>query len=143
MLIDRNMSGPAEWVAAALQDAPPLVPNDSSVLEDGARRQTAANPQSDAPTSRGKTLSQWPGGPGRAMIVGEPSSGRNLVHSAIPLPDGSETLILATGLWERPNARRRLTDTVDKPDPRVFRSPDAPPVWRVVPDIAVGPQNSK
>jgi C-terminal processing protease CtpA/Prc len=43
----------------------------------------------------------------RAIIVGVPSAGENLVRSAVPLPDRDEFLILTTGAWQRPHPNRQ------------------------------------
>ena len=62
----------------------------------------------------------------RAVIVGTPSGDDNFVRSAWPLPNGDESLILPTAVWERPNAAPSNDEEVAKNDG--FH-------WRVSPDV--------
>jgi len=81
----------------------------------------------------------------RAIVVGSRSGGDNFVRSEVPLPDSDEVLVLATGLWERPDAAR--SRPVATPDDALNAQfgPDAPDAeddtafrpWRVVPDVVV------
>jgi C-terminal processing protease CtpA/Prc len=96
VLVDGNTHGPAEWVAAALQDAEP-------------RKQKRR----------------------RAVIVGDRFLGEsdNYVRSAFPLPGSDESLILATGAWERPTVPQQAEPTEESAsvDPRYD--------WHLVPDV--------
>jgi carboxyl-terminal processing protease len=92
VLINEQTGGPAEWVAAALQDA----------RRDGIR----------------------------AIVVGRPSRGDNFVKRAVPLPGRDESIVLATGVWERPDAERLSRDTREP-----SRSGSDRPTWRVIPDV--------
>jgi len=71
----------------------------------------------------------------RAVIVGRASRGANFVSSAVPFPGRDEYLILATGVWQRPNTERPVgepTDSFIRNDDPTLRA------WRVVPDLVVG-----
>jgi C-terminal peptidase prc len=92
VLVNERTGGPAEWVAAALQDA----------RRDGIR----------------------------AIVVGRPSRGDNFVKRAVPLPGRDESMVLATGVWERPDAERLSRDTRES-----SRSGSDRPNWRVIPDV--------
>jgi len=92
VLINEQTGGPAEWVAAALQDA----------RRDGIR----------------------------AIVVGRPSRGDNFVKRAVPLPGRDESIVLATGVWERPDAERLSRDVRES-----SRSGSDRPTWRVIPDV--------
>jgi carboxyl-terminal processing protease len=96
VLVDRNTNGPAEWVAAALQDAEP-------------------------PKQKRR----------RAIIVGDRVLGEpdNYVRSAFPLPGGDESLILATGAWERPTVGQQAEPTGE------LASVDSRYDWHLVPDV--------
>ncbi|HUE15503.1 MAG TPA: S41 family peptidase [Planctomycetaceae bacterium] len=67
----------------------------------------------------------------RAVIVGRASRGFNFVSSAVPFPGSDEYLILATGIWQRPNTERPAGEYVRNDDPTSQG-------WRVVPDLVVG-----
>jgi carboxyl-terminal processing protease len=99
VLVDGNTNGPAEWVAAALQDAEP---------------------------SKQKRR--------RAVIVGDRVLGEpdNYVRSAFPLPGSDESLILATGAWERPAVPQQAEPTEES------GSADSRYDWRLVPDVISG-----
>jgi carboxyl-terminal processing protease len=92
VLVNEQTGGPAEWVAAALQDA----------RRDGIR----------------------------AIVVGRPSRGDNFVKRAVALPGSDESIVLATGVWERPDAERLSRDTRES-----SRSSSDRPNWRVIPDV--------
>jgi hypothetical protein len=92
VLINEQTGGPAEWVAAALQDS----------RRDGIR----------------------------AIVVGRPSRGDNFVKRAVPLPGRDESIVLATGVWERPDAERLSRDLRES-----SRSGSDRPNWRVIPDV--------
>jgi C-terminal peptidase prc len=70
----------------------------------------------------------------RAVIVGKASRGDNFVSSAVPFPGSDEYLMLATGVWQRPN-----TDRPTGEPPGSFERNDDPTsqAWRVVPDLVV------
>jgi hypothetical protein len=89
ILVNENTSGPAEWVAAALQDADPPGKN---------RR--------------------------RSVLVGygNLTAGDSYVRTAHELPGGDQSLVLATGVWERPNTAR--------PEAQGDTSQ-----WRLLPDV--------
>jgi C-terminal processing protease CtpA/Prc len=94
VLVNERTSGPAEWVAAALQDA----------HREGSR----------------------------AILVGRPSRGDNFVKRAIPLPGRDESMVLATGMWERPDAERQNRDMREPSQIGSGRLS-----WRVIPDLLV------
>jgi C-terminal processing protease CtpA/Prc len=92
VLVNEGTGGPAEWIAAALQDA----------HREGSR----------------------------AIVVGRPSRGDNFVKRAVPLPGRDESIVLATGVWERPDAERQSRDIREPPHSGSDR-----PIWRVIPDV--------
>ncbi len=92
VLVNEQTSGPAEWVAAALQDA---------------RREGS-----------------------QAIVVGRPSRGDNFEKRAVPLPGRDESIVLATGVWERPDAERQNQDTRNQ-----TRSGSDRHGWRVIPNF--------
>jgi carboxyl-terminal processing protease len=108
ILINESTDGPAEWVAAALQDATPA---------EAKQR--------------------------HAIVVGVPSHGDGLVRSAIAVPGIDESVILATGVWQRPNAERQRKETLKAHEDRdqgrsgVDSMDDAElaRLWRVIPDV--------
>jgi hypothetical protein len=110
ILIDKFTDGPAEWVAAALQDA----------------------------TSAGSKQRH-------VIVVGMPSHGDSLVRSAISVPGADESLILATGVWQRPNAERQFKESVasregrdeGRMEPESVDEGELARVWRVIPDVRV------
>jgi carboxyl-terminal processing protease len=95
VLVNERTGGPAEWVAAAVQDT----------HREGSR----------------------------AIVVGRPSRGDNFVKRAVPLPGRDESIVLATGVWERPDAERLSRDTREP-----SRSGSDRPNWRIVPDVLAG-----
>lgn len=116
ILIDKYTDGPAEWVAAAVQDANPVESKQRHVI-----------------------------------VVGTPSHGDSLVRSAIAVPGADESLILATGVWQRPNAERQRKESIAARDDR-DEGPMEPEgvdegelarLWRVIPDVRVKDTGSK
>jgi C-terminal peptidase prc len=71
----------------------------------------------------------------RAVIVGQPTHGANLITSAIPVP-GGEVLMVATAVWDRPDHARAQAqqENADLDD-----GDAAPRTWRVTPDVYVEP----
>ncbi len=66
----------------------------------------------------------------RAIVVGRPSRGDNYVKRTVPLPARDESIVLATGVWERPDVERISRDTRES-----SRSGSDRPNWRVIPDV--------
>jgi C-terminal peptidase prc len=72
----------------------------------------------------------------RAIIVGQPTRGANLITSAIPVPGAEEVLMVATAVWDRPDHVRTEAqhENADLDD-----GDAAPRTWRVTPDVYVEP----
>jgi len=75
----------------------------------------------------------------RAIIVGMPSAGENLVRSAVRLPNSEEFVMLATGTWQRPRPDRPKgappPNLAGAPSGRALQATER--VWRVIPDLIV------
>jgi C-terminal processing protease CtpA/Prc len=70
----------------------------------------------------------------RIVILGKPTSGSNVVTSAVPLPGNYGVLMLATAVWQPPTA----DGTNQQPPDPSSDDDDAPGrKWQVVPDQAV------
>ena len=70
----------------------------------------------------------------RIVILGKPTSGSNVVTSAVPLPGNDGVLILATAVWRRPTADETNRQP---PDPSSGGGDDIARETRVVPDQEV------
>ncbi len=72
----------------------------------------------------------------RAVIVGQPTRGANLITSAVPVPGAEEVLMVATAVWDRPDHVRTQAqqENADLDD-----GDAAPRTWRVTPDVYVEP----
>jgi C-terminal peptidase prc len=70
----------------------------------------------------------------RAVIVGQPTHGANLITSAIPVPGAEEVLMVATAVWDRPEQARAQAqqDNADLDD-----GDSAPRTWHITPDVYV------
>jgi C-terminal processing protease CtpA/Prc len=70
----------------------------------------------------------------RAVIVGQPTRGANLITSAIPVPGAEEVLMVATAVWDRPDHAHAQA----QPENADLEDGDAAPrTWRVTPDVYV------
>jgi carboxyl-terminal processing protease len=78
----------------------------------------------------------------RAIIVGMPSAGENLVRSAVRLPNREEFVMLATGAWQRPRPNRQRSEPALSPAGALLVQGISATEhgWRVIPDLVVDPQ---
>jgi C-terminal peptidase prc len=70
----------------------------------------------------------------RAIILGKPSRGNNLVEQTIPVPGSEEFLVLATAVWSRPNPDRQRKELVAQSIAGLNPNERA---WHVVPDADI------
>ena len=72
--------------------------------------------------------------PLRIVVMGASTCGENFVKSAVPLPDGSETVV-STGIWERPDVDRPSQDRAARGIRAISGRTAGFVPWQVVPEV--------